>query len=315
MPNSALTPRVRLKTRPSPTGLEPAGGRTATDTPWQAVAAACLDDALDAFGWRDARHRLGRRLASRLLATPIARLAQRLCAFDGVVAAHGLRAGGVHATRAFTQGTTVQGAYTVPPSGPLLLVANHPGLADAVALFASLPRDDLKVIAAPRRLLAALPATRQRLIVMPEDRRGRLSGVREAGRHLASGGAVLTFPGGRIEPDPALREGAAAALADWSGCVDLFARRVPALRIVPVAVSGVLSPRVCRHPLTRLRRPGRDRDWLAATLQMLRASPPTDVRPNVVFGAPIDAVGGHSAGTARERTLDAMRDLLAAERD
>ena len=107
----------------------------------------------------------------------------------------------------------------------------------------------------------------------PSDRRGDPAGrpgvARAAARHLRGGGAVLTFPGGRIEPDPAVLPGAVEALDHWSSSADLFARLTPGLAVVPVVVSGVISPSALRNPLTHLRRRRRDREWLAATLQVL----------------------------------------------
>ncbi|MGH3148999.1 MAG: glycerol acyltransferase, partial [Rubrobacter sp.] len=96
---------------------------------------------------------------------------------------------------------------------------------------------------------------------------------------------VLTFPGGRIEPDPAVLPGAVEALDRWSSSVDLFARLTPGLAIVPVVVSGVISRAALRNPLTRLRRHRRDREWLAASLQML-APALRDVTVRVEFGRP-----------------------------
>ena len=164
----------------------------------------------------------------------------------------------------------VEGRENVPLEGPLLLVANHPGLCDAVALFAATPRPDLRVVAAERPFLDALPNTSRRLFTVPEaSAAGRFGLIRAAGKHLRGGGAILTFPGGRIEPDPGVLPGAAEALGRWSASVDLFARLVPGLAVVPAVVSGVLSPTALRNPLTLLRRRTEDRRWLAATLQVL----------------------------------------------
>ena len=315
MQDPALKNRVRLQMYASDGMAEAVGGLDTVPRvqPMRGaqhrVAQACFADALDAFGLSGVAHRLGRRLAGRLLAAPVQRLARRMLTFDEIVAEHGLQAGGAYAVSRLTRGVTVQGQCGVPRKGPLLLVANHPGLADAAALFAQLPREDVRVIAAPRRLLAALPAVRQRLITVPEQGRNRLSAVRSATRHMQAGGAILTFPGGRIEPDPAVRSGAVDALAHWSGCMDLFARRVPGLPIVPVAVRGVLSPAALEHPLTRLRRDVRDRDWLAATLQMLDDEP-ADVTPEVLFGAPIRADDPDIGQSVRSAVLAAMQALL-----
>jgi putative hemolysin len=182
----------------------------------------------------------------------------------------------------------VEGRENVPREGPLLLAANHPGLGDSLALFATTPRTDLRVVAAERPLLEALPNTSRYLLTVAEASPGRFGLVRTATRHLRDGGAVLTFPGGRIEPDPAVLPGAVEALDRWSASVDLFARLVPGLAIIPVIVSGVLSPAALRNPLTRLRRRKEDREWLAATLQMMTPAL-RNVTTRVAFGQPVRA--------------------------
>jgi putative hemolysin len=182
----------------------------------------------------------------------------------------------------------VEGRENVPREGPLVLVANHPGLCDTVALFAATPRPDLRVVAAERPFLDALPNTSRYLLTVKKASSGHFGLIRAATQHLRSGGAVLTFPGGKIEPDPAVLPGAVEALERWSASVDLFARLAPGLTVVPVVVSGVLSPDALRNPLTFLRRRKEDQEWLAATLQMLTPGL-YDVTAKVQFGRPIDA--------------------------
>jgi 1-acyl-sn-glycerol-3-phosphate acyltransferase len=246
----------------------------------------CVDDLLSAFGLGDVRcGRLPLELLSRV---PARRLARQVATYDGIVGERGLAAGGAWALERMSRDAEVRGRENVPPEGPLLLVSNHPGLADAVALFAAAPREDLRVVAAERPLLEALPNTRGYLLTVSESSPGRLGVVRAASRHLRQGGAVLTFPGGRIEPDPAVLPGAVEALGRWSSSVDLFARLTPGLTVVPVVVSGVVSPAALRNPLTRLRRRRRDREWLAATLQMLVPAL-RNVRVRVEFGSPVQS--------------------------
>ena len=91
--------------------------------------------------------------------------------------------------------------------------------------------------------------------------------------------------GGKIEPDPAVLPGAVEALEHWSASVDLFARLVPDLVVVPVIVSGVLSPTALRSPLTFLRRRKEDREWLAATFQMMTPALP-NVTTRIAFVGP-----------------------------
>jgi hypothetical protein len=87
---------------------------------------------------------------------------------------------------------------------------------------------------------------------------------------LEEGGALLTFPAGEIEPDPATfgLQRAAASLQNWSDSYTLFARLAPRTQFVPALVSHVISPDAQRHPLTLLRRTARDKEKLAAALQV-----------------------------------------------
>jgi 1-acyl-sn-glycerol-3-phosphate acyltransferase len=232
-----------------------------------ALTAINADDLLGALGQAELRR--GRRFL-QLLCRPFARrFAQQVVAFDDAVGALGLQAASVQALHAFGQRVALVGYARPPASGPLLLVANHPGLADTLALFAAIARDDLRVIAAPRPFLQTLPHVSRHLLYIADDPQRRTHTLRVAARHLRDGGALLTFPGGAIEPDPALRPDAREALARWSNSVGLLARLSPEAAVVPLIVGGVLSPQAQRHPLTRLRRTRPDREWLGAIIQLI----------------------------------------------
>jgi hypothetical protein len=88
--------------------------------------------------------------------------------------------------------------------------------------------------------------------------------------HLKQGGALLTFPAGEIEPDPATfgRSKAVDSVLRWSDSFVLFARRVPQTRFIPAVVSNVISPQAQGHVLTLLRRTAHDKERLAAALQV-----------------------------------------------
>jgi 1-acyl-sn-glycerol-3-phosphate acyltransferase len=267
----------------------------------------CIDDVISAFGLGGLRR--GRAALEIISRVPVRRLARQVLTFDKVVGESGLVVGGAWALERMCRSARMEGRDNVPREGPLLLVSNHPGLADAVALFAATPREDLRVVAAERPFLDALPNTSRHLLAVAETPAGRSAVVRAAVRHLRSGGAVLTFPGGRIEPDPAVLPGAVETLGRWSSSADLFARLAPGLTVVPVVVSGVISPRALRLPLTHLRRRKRDREWLAATLQMLTPAL-RDVDASVEFGRPICAGAGGGIG---EAVIEETRRLMENE--
>lgn len=196
------------------------------------------------------------------------RFSARLLAFDADIAARGLQA----AARGLLEHYTTSplpictGHDCLPRTGPLLITANHPGLTDALALLASVPRADITIIAAERPLLAALPHLRRHLGIVDEHHRS--AALRRTIRHLQAGRCVLLFPAGRIEPDPARDiAGAVASLEHWSRSATLLAQAVPGLQVHTAVVGNVIHPKVHRHPLARIN--PQDRAWLEASLQVL----------------------------------------------
>ncbi|RZL86953.1 MAG: glycerol acyltransferase [Variovorax sp.] len=224
-------------------------------------------DLLDAAGlprWRGTP-------VCRALRPAARRFALAASEFDARVGEHGLARGSEWLVKQMTAGLVTSGLAHVPLDGPVVILANHPGMTDTVALFTSLvSRADLRVIASDRPFLRALPNVARQLIFLPLEADGQMLAMRTAARHLQRGGALLTFPAGDIEPDPAAfgSRRAADALNDWSSSYTLFARLVPATRFVPALVSHVISPDAQRHPLTLLRRSARDKEKLAAALQV-----------------------------------------------
>ena len=293
-----------------PTATEELHASSGSDDHLERLTQLCVDDLISAFGLGEVSH--GRAVMESISRIPARRLAHQILTYDKIVGESGLGTGGAWALKRLSRNTSIEGQENVPREGPLLLVSNHPGLADAVALFAAIPRDDLRIIAADRPLLEALPNTSRYLLTIRGTSAGRSGVVRTAARHLRGGGAVLTFPGGRIEPDPAVLPGAVEALDRWSSSADLFARLIPGLEVVPVVVSGVISPSALRNPLTHLRRRRRDREWLAATLQVLVPAL-RNVDARVDFGRPIYAEQGAAVGDAvieETRRLMESRDAV-----
>ncbi|MCX7790641.1 MAG: glycerol acyltransferase [Chloroflexaceae bacterium] len=262
------------------------------DLTWLNIA-----DLRSAFGITAATPLRG--LADVLFHVPARNFALQVLALDALVGREGLRAGGAWICGQLSRGVEIWGAPP-PATGPALIVANHPGLLDAAALFASIPREDLRVLAITRPFLRALPHIAGRLFTVGDTPAARMAAARRAARHLRAGGALLTFPAGRIEPDPASLPGAEDAVASWSQGVDQIVQLAGAVTVVPAIVAGVLTPAAVKHPLTRLRRHADDRRWLAAILQlMLPWLQHTTVQ--VRFGRPIAATGAPvSAAVAAE---------------
>src|SRR5262249_23290923 len=134
---------------------------------------------------------------------PARRLSGHILWFDHIAGQRGLAEAGRYILNEFTSSTRIEGQQHVPRHGPLLVVANHPGMVDAMAIWVALEcRHDLKIIAAERDILRLIPNIRSRLLFVNPGAGCRAGLVREAAAHLRKGGALLTFPSGTIEPDP-----------------------------------------------------------------------------------------------------------------
>jgi putative hemolysin len=100
--------------------------------------------------------------------------------------------------------TALSEVEAIPLTGGVVIAANHPyggidGLAAIIGIASRRP--DLKVIAT--RALAGIPALKAMIIPVDnfgvkEARGGNIKAVREALRHVKSGGALLMFPAGEV---------------------------------------------------------------------------------------------------------------------
>jgi 1-acyl-sn-glycerol-3-phosphate acyltransferase len=226
-----------------------------------------IQDFLIAFGLENLHP--GRDVLDALCWLPARRFASQIARYDRMVGEDGLGPASRRILSGYVRRLEVEGQENIPQSGPLLLLSNHPGLTDALSLFASIPRPDLRAVAAERPFLRVLPSITRHLLYVPDDPSQRMRVVRAVVGHLRHGGAVLTFPAGQIEPDPASMPGAVASLHNWSESVAIFTRLVPETQVVVAIVSGVFWPAALRSPLTRLRRRQPDRERMGAALQAL----------------------------------------------
>ncbi|TQV72734.1 lysophospholipid acyltransferase family protein [Exilibacterium tricleocarpae] len=132
---------------------------------------------------------------------------------------------------------------TVPRSGPVIFVANHPlGGLEGVAMTQLLlkTRPDTKVLT--NKLLSRIPEFNQLFIgvdVLSRDAaRDNARGIRAVYQHLGNGGALLIYPAGMVS---ALNLGS-GAIEDrpWNPLVGRLARRYAA-HCVPFFVEGYNS--------------------------------------------------------------------------
>jgi 1-acyl-sn-glycerol-3-phosphate acyltransferase len=136
------------------------------------------------------------------------------------------------------------GRGNVPPTGPVLLVANHQSHLDPVLVGIACPRQ-LKYLARQGLFFWPFSLWIRSLGAVPIDReRGSVAGIKTTLRLLNQEYAVVVFPEGSRTPDGRLHE----LLAGFC----LLARRSRAT-IVPVAIEGAFDamPRGSSFPKPR----------------------------------------------------------------
>ncbi len=269
-----------------------------------------LDDLVSSFGWQ------GRPLLEKSLhiifRRPARIFAHQMLTFDRMVATHGLGEASIALMKKYANSVRVLGGKMY--RRPIYSAGQSPGMIDTLALFAALQRHDLRIIAVHNPFLSSLPNITQRLDYVTEVPGTGFSLIRNIKTHLKSGGAVLTFPSGRIEPDPNVYPGADKALQDWTDSAGVFVRIAPETAVIPVLVRGVIWVRTARHPLTRLMGSQIEKEKLAAALQLLAhvvlKTRPLDV--TVQFGNPItvERLGTKDRNTIHKAVLSEMQRLL-----
>ncbi|MCG2784268.1 MAG: hypothetical protein L6461_04105 [Anaerolineae bacterium] len=104
-----------------------------------------LDEIFKALGF--GRHHPARFVLEPLFSSAAHRFARIAVTFDQDVATHGFREAARCLLPRFTREVHVRGAEYIPTEGPLLVVSNHPGTINGLAIASSLPRPDLKIVA------------------------------------------------------------------------------------------------------------------------------------------------------------------------
>ncbi|NWG06515.1 MAG: 1-acyl-sn-glycerol-3-phosphate acyltransferase [Chloroflexi bacterium] len=272
-----------------------------------------LDDLVSSFGWE--KQPLLASLLRKAFAAPAQKFAGQMVDFDNRVGQLGLSEGSRQVMqKQYVRDVRVYGCEHIPHTGAALFLSNHPGMADTISLFAAINRPDLKIIALHRPFLVSLVHVTQNLFYISDDPAERMRAVRQVSAHLKEGGAALTFPAGKIEPDPDVYEGALDSLDYWTDSAGIFVRFAPKTNIVPVLVSGVIWERTARHWLTRFKRTREEREKFAAALQLLamiaRGIRPTTVHVRFAEPVTVEEVGSTDAQAIHQAVIARMRSLI-----
>ena len=273
---------------------------------------------LDNFGLGNLRP--GRGVLERVCRVPAKILAQQAMNFDRRVGEMGLQIAAREWIQPMVNCLDVVGAQHIPASGGVIVAVNHPGVTDTLAIFSSVSRSDLRFVSNDRPFVRTLVNVAQRTFFVSDHDGGRMTVVRQVARYLQQGGAVMIFPAGHIEPDPATMPGALESLQTWSDSLGLFVRLAPQAVVVPAVVSGVVYGPALHHPLTRLRHSAKDREKIAATLQAYWQTTGRIARQMIVrieYGKPLLAAelvapgATRSAGAITREITCAVAHLLS----
>jgi len=253
--------------------------------------------------------RLLRQLLRNVLHKPVNNFSQFVARLDALIREFGFVEAARVAINELSGGSRSFGMERIPVHGPLIIASNHPGTYDGFALIKNFKREDLKIIVSGVPFFRNLPHASKYLIYSTQDVHDRTQAIRNSVAHLQKGGAVLIFPSGRIDPDPAVLPGADKALSMWSQSVLLFLRKVPSASLILAITSGVLSKEFAQHPYPKLFRNDHERrrvmEFMQVIKQMVRGKP-VSVDPCVSFSKPIP-INMHS------KSVEEMRKQILAQ--
>lgn len=234
---------------------------------------------------------------------------------DRITAEQGFNVAAQKALPRFARSVEVLGLEHIPPEGPVLLLSNHPGAFDEVAIAALVPRDDLRVFANDHPILTSFPHISEHAVYSGlSDAHQRMAGLRNAIKFLRTGGIMLIYPAGRTEPDPRVTPGAWDAFEQWSTSIELLASKTPNLRVIVTMVSGVVSKRLLTSGLLNFQPNLLERQKLATSIQVgLQFAFPKlfTIVPRITFGRAETleeltsggAASIHAAAIARARQM------------
>jgi 1-acyl-sn-glycerol-3-phosphate acyltransferase len=254
------------------------------------LATLSVTEIVDAAGARGAPQ-IARRLVSMLARVPSDRLGASLARFDADVPALGVAAAARALLRRFGAALEIEGA--LPRAGAALVVTNHPGAYDSIAMLAAAGRDDVALVAAERTFLSAMPRFRAHLVFVTDSRTkdnvmGRAAGLRRALSWLDAGHVLVQYGAGAIEPDARFARPGEDVLGVWPSGTGVLAAHAAkrGASVVPALVSGVHSRRAKALPMVRWA----ERRGVTTIAPLIQATVPgfRDVEISVRFGTPVD---------------------------
>ncbi|MEA4812710.1 MAG: 1-acyl-sn-glycerol-3-phosphate acyltransferase [Anaerolineaceae bacterium] len=257
------------------------------------------------------------RLMSLFSRNAIIQLSQFLTEMDAQLVHSPINFAALSALKRLTAGLIAHNEPEAPASGPVLVVGNHPGWVDSITALASMKRPDIHIVAGTHSTLQFLPRISKQLIFVDQNAISlRANVIREVISLLQAGKAVIVFPRGVLEPDPALLCGAKRSIGEWKDSIGIFLQKVPETVIQPMLLSHMVHPKAWGNRVISLIKDQRRRQQLATAMQFalsLRKNKGAfwKVTPQVRFGQAMQAKDISKELDARKISHGIQQEMLA----
>ena len=205
-----------------------------------------------------------------LVDLPTRRFSEIMADFDRVIEENGVRQASKHLLTKLTDNVKSIGKGIIPEKGPAIIASNHPGTYDGLTIISQLPREDVKIIVGANPFFRNLSNGRNFLIFATREQPDRVEVIRQSIQHLRDGGLVLIFPGGHIDPDPAILPGADEGIRKWSRSLAIFLKKVPQAKLILAIASGVITKEFVNHPLPNIFKNGHERRRIVEFMQVIK---------------------------------------------
>jgi hypothetical protein len=255
-----------------------------------------------------------RRIANPLIRSPVNRFSHLIAEFDQSIQEYGFVFASTQLLQKLTREVDSFGQEFIPSEGPLIIASNHPGTYDGFAIISQLPRNDFSLMVSGIPFFENLPNARKNLIFVTHDTTDRMEVIRKSIQHLKSGGSLLIFPSGRLDPDPSIYSDAADGLKRWSRSINVFLNKVPDAQLVLTIASGVISKEYINHPLIKLFKNDHEQRRMMEFLQVisqLKTDKPAELHPKVTFALPLRKIDlNDNSGSISELAIHEKATLL-----